>query len=211
MLTIKFRTLAGNNYSLLRSPNDNIESLAIELAMKENVDKDNINIIFSGKILDKNKTIKEVGLSNNDFCVLFIKPQKLSKTSETPKNQQEENNDEEEENQGEGENNDEEGENEEGENNDEEEGEGNGEGMFGNMMRLFDSRNSQESSILQLLLGAMLASSEKGGEDREITQEQENDINKLVEMGFTRNRAIEAYFTCDENIERAAEYIISSI
>ncbi|KAI9442609.1 hypothetical protein H4582DRAFT_1298152 [Lactarius indigo] len=43
----------------------------------------------------------------------------------------------------------------------------------------------------------------------EVTQEEHLDIETIIGMGFEKQQAIQAYFACDKNVERAVEFLVA--
>jgi UV excision repair protein RAD23 len=43
-----------------------------------------------------------------------------------------------------------------------------------------------------------------------VTQEEMDAINRLTQLGFSKQRAAEAYFSCDKNEELAANFLFES-
>merc|ERR1712216_456153 len=44
----------------------------------------------------------------------------------------------------------------------------------------------------------------------QVSPEEMEAINRLVSLGFTKNRAAEAYFACDKNEEMAANFLFEA-
>ncbi|PIA15491.1 putative UV excision repair protein [Coemansia reversa NRRL 1564] len=93
---------------------------------------------------------------------------------------------------------------------------------------LLQDLNSNPEAFLQMLLGddgAEVSQPEVGGGGGEageggagdtgaqyiqVTREEKDAIDKLVRLGFPRERAIQAYFACDKNEELAANYLFDN-
>jgi len=54
---------------------------------------------------------------------------------------------------------------------------------------------------------AQLAAQRQGGTVINITQEEKNSLDNLVNLGFSRQKALEAFLACDRNEELAANYL----
>lgn len=69
---------------------------------------------------------------------------------------------------------------------------------------------------LYQLLGGELSGEEEGdagppgSTQIQVTQEEHAAIQRLMELGFSQNAAVEAYFACDKNEEHAASFLFES-
>ncbi|CAD8186821.1 unnamed protein product [Paramecium octaurelia] len=71
--------------------------------------------------------------------------------------------------------------------------------------QLYQQIQQNPEALVQLILGG-----HQGGEDEietEINQEDEQQLNQLIMMGFTKEDALEGFLACDKNVETAASYL----
>ncbi|CAD8093938.1 unnamed protein product [Paramecium sonneborni] len=71
--------------------------------------------------------------------------------------------------------------------------------------QLYQQIQQNPQAIISLLLGP----GQEGPDEieTEITQEEQQHLNQLIMMGFTKEDALEGYLTCDKNVETAASYL----
>ncbi|CAD8080573.1 unnamed protein product [Paramecium primaurelia] len=71
--------------------------------------------------------------------------------------------------------------------------------------QLYQQIQQNPETVIQLLMGA----GQDGGDEieTEITQEEEQQLNQLMMMGFTKEDALEGFLACDKNVETAASYL----
>ncbi|CAD8101394.1 unnamed protein product [Paramecium sonneborni] len=71
--------------------------------------------------------------------------------------------------------------------------------------QLYQQIQQNPETFIQLLLGG----GQEGGDEieTEITQEEQQQLNQLIMMGFTKEDALEGYLACDKNVETAASYL----
>ncbi len=62
---------------------------------------------------------------------------------------------------------------------------------------------------LQAVPGGMSQASHPPG-SISVTEEEMEAIDRLASLGFSRDKAAEAYFSCDKNEELAANYLFES-
>jgi len=81
--------------------------------------------------------------------------------------------------------------------------------------QLHQTISANPQAFLSLLLGNG-GGGEGGSEGNDppgtirVTQEEKNAIERLVQLGFPKHRAIEAYFSCDKNEEWAANFLFEN-
>ena len=182
MLTITFRTINNDQYTLSCCPEDNFVKIIQLLSEKTDKKSENINVIFRGKIIKPEETVSQIGLKDGDFCVLSFKRTAPS-----------ENIDEEKENEENSEESQERDDSEEEQQNMDTEEPGDVEHFITGLLNIFMNRPIRPDNMIEL------------------SEEQKIDINELVNMGFDEQSVKEAYLACDCNMELAANYLLSRI
>lgn len=85
---------------------------------------------------------------------------------------------------------------------------------------------SQNPQLLVAILAGQLNFQEQGGEgaegeeeddvdvgpiQEELTPQDHQNIQNLMTMGFTQQQCIEAYLTCDKNVDLAINYLLDNM
>ncbi|CAD8151966.1 unnamed protein product [Paramecium octaurelia] len=71
--------------------------------------------------------------------------------------------------------------------------------------QLYQQIQQNPETLIQLLMGA--GQGEGDEIETEITQEEEQQLNQLMMMGFSKEDAQEGFLACDKNVETAASYL----